>query len=231
MAIAYANGGTASAGFASSLTFAFDVGAGSDRFLIVLAGTDRGSATTISSATYAGVSMSAQAGTTSAASGYDYRLFYLANPTSGSNNVVITYSDGNAQPKAVAAVYTGVDQTTPASGFTNASAYNASPTWTVTSAIGETVVAISFNYGRTAVTAASPATERLDAQCGATSWYAFVFDEDGASSVTINGSATGGSTEWYGVGMSLLAASGGGGFQPAWAINANAVIQSGVPAA
>lgn len=209
MAIAFANSATGTGDFVSSITFAIDVGTGSDRVLLVLATTDRSGTTTIDSCTYNGTSMTAHTAGTSSPDGIDYRAFYLANPTSGSNNVVVTYSGSGTKPKALALAYTGVDQTTPVSGLTNNSAFSSTPSWTVSSATGDLVVSMAMQTGRTAVTPTSPATERMD-QLIAGSMYGFVFEEAGAASVTIDGSSTGGSCTWWGTGLSLKAASAAG---------------------
>jgi hypothetical protein len=219
--IAYVTSKTASSDFSSSLTFALDAGSDADRVVLVYAGTDRGGATTISSATYNGVSMSSLAGVVQA-SGFDGRFFYLTGAASGSNNVVITYSDANTKPCAAAAVYSGVSGV---SGAVNVvTGYVSSVSSTVSSASGDLVVMLGMQYGRSSVSPSSPAVERMDTVArGAI--YGFLWDEAGASSVTIDGTAPG-SAEWWVAALNLQAAGGGGGgFQAAWAANANTVIQ------
>jgi hypothetical protein len=205
--IAYEASGNAASGFASSLTFALNAGSNADRVVLVFASTDRGSASTIDSATYAGVSMTALSGFLSSPTGIDGRLFYLVGAASGSNNVVITYSDSGIRPRAVAAAYSGV------SGVSDPQ--NVSPSFgstisaTVTSASGDLVVLIGCQLGRTSVAPSSPAVERFDAAMPSSTVYGYVWDEAGAASVTIDGTAPG-TTEWWAAALNLQAAGGGG---------------------
>lgn len=91
----------------TSLTFAHVVGSGSNRLLVV--GIE-GNLTTdnITGVTYAGVSMTLVAKFLSLNSRWEY-MFYLLNPTSGSNNVVIS-SNATTNIVAASASYTGVKQ-------------------------------------------------------------------------------------------------------------------------
>jgi hypothetical protein len=221
--IAYVTSKTANSDFSSSLTFALDAGSGADRIVMVYAGTDRGGATTINSATYNGVSMSALSGVTSAVTGFDGRFFYLVGAASGSNNVVITYSDANTKPYAAAAVYSGVGGVSGAVNVVPAG-LTSSISSTVSSASGDLVAMLGMQYGRASVAPSSPAVERMDAVARGVI-YGFLWDEAGASSVTIDGTAPG-SAEWWVAALNLQAAGGGGGgFQVAWATNANTMIQ------
>lgn len=206
MAIAYENSTSHSVDWASSVTKSLDAGTNDNRCVLVFAVTDRGSATTISSATYAGVSMTAHTAFTTGVSGYDGRLFYLGNAASGANNVVVSYSDGNTKPKIIAVAYSGVDTTTPVDQLAN---YNpgitTAPSATVTSAANDLVVLMCAYNGATAAAPSAPATERFDAVLAA-AFYGFVWDEAGAASVTIDGALT--SSEVWGAALNLNAASG-----------------------
>lgn len=223
MTIAYVTSKTANSDFSSSLTFALDAGSDADRVVLVYAGTDRGGGTTISSATYNGVSMSALSGTAAVLSGFDGRFFYLVGASSGSNNVVVTYSDANTKPYAAAAVYSGVSGVSDPQNVvspTLTSSFSA----TVTSASGDLVVMLGMQYGRSSVAPSSPAVERMDAVARG-SIYGFLWEEAGASSVTIDGTAPGTAEWWVGACNLQAAGGGGGGFQVAWAANANTMIQ------
>lgn len=205
MTIAYEASGNAASGFASSLTFALDAGSNADRVVLVFASTDRGSASTIDSATYAGVSMTALSGFLSSPTGIDGRLFYLVGAASGSNNVVITYSDSGIRPRAVAAAYSGVSGVSDAQNVSPS--YGSTISATVTSASGDLVVLIGCQLGRTSVAPSSPAVERFDAAMPSSTVYGYVWEEAGASSVTIDGTAPG-STEWWAAACNLQAAGG-----------------------
>jgi hypothetical protein len=209
VAVVFENGASGAAGFASSLTFALNSGTNSNRCVVVFAGTSASGATTITGATYGGVAMTAHTGFTSAVTGFDGRLFYLggdSNVASGSNNVVITFSDGNTNVRGLAGAWSGVDGTTPVSGATNAAGgFNNAPTVTVASAAGDMVVFFGIhNQGSVSITPAAPAVEDRDALITG-STYGFILEEAGAASVVINGTlnTTG---EWWGSGASLKAA-------------------------
>ena len=214
MAIAYVSSTSQTGDFVSSLTKALDVGTADDRVLLVFACTDRGSATTISSATYNGVSMTAHTAFTSTLSNIDGRLFYLAAPTSGSNSIVVTYSDGNTKPKFLAAAYSGVDGTTPVDQLTNYSANTSAPTATISSASGDMVIFMGAYINRTAIAPSSPAVEQFDAVMG-TGVYGFLFEEAGDTSVTIDGTVSGGAAEVWATALNLNAAGGGATGVPA----------------
>lgn len=209
MAVTYENSVAKHSDFASSVTQSFDSGTNENRCVIVFAGTDRGGATTINSATYGGVSMTAHTGFNHG-SGYDGRMFYLAGAASGANNIVVTYSDGNAKPKMVAVAYSGVDQTTPLENLTNVTPnIGAAMTATVSSETGDLVGLIGIYLSGTA-TPESPAVERYDAQMSTSGFYGFVWEEAGASSVTINGTI-GASSESWATAYNINAAAGATG--------------------
>jgi hypothetical protein len=118
MAIAYDNSTTANAfrTNASSLTFSHTT-SGSNRLLVVGVHTVDANSRTITGVTYNGVAMTSL---------YEYSafsqrrtgMFYLINPASGANNVVITLSGATASPGTIegaAISFTGVFQT--AAGF------------------------------------------------------------------------------------------------------------------
>lgn len=214
MAIAYEASVSKGGDFVSSLTQSLNAGTNDNRCVIVFAVTDRGGATTINSATYGGVSMTAHTAFAHG-SGYDGRLFYLGGAASGANDVVVTYSDGNTKPKFVAVAYSGVDGTTPVDQLANYTpGVTSAPSATVTSASGDLVGFICFYVGGTSATAASPATERLDANVNTSGFYSFIWDEAGDTSVTINGTLSSSSETW-GTSFNLNAASAGATGVPA----------------
>jgi len=99
----------------TSHTFAFDVGSGSDRYVLAFATV--WSDITGLAATYAGVSMNVlatKAITTEA--GLHVVAFGLANPASGSNNLVVTRTPTSNHSAVSALAYTGVSSTIEATG-------------------------------------------------------------------------------------------------------------------
>jgi hypothetical protein len=145
-----------------------NVGNEIERALIVLAYLDRGGATTINGATYAGATMTARPATIGI-TGNDYRLFYLANPAAGANTLTITASDDNSKLGFIASIYAGVNQTAaltePTDHVTSRLATQAYTADQTTNA-GETVVFMAHTNdsggSTTFFTPYGSMTERLD---------------------------------------------------------------------
>ena len=95
----------------TSQTTAFTVGAGSNRLLVVGVLGDSAASSGITGITYAGDAMT-KALTERNDSSRAFDVWYLANPDSGSNNVVITRGVSGLIVSAFTA-YSGVDQSTP----------------------------------------------------------------------------------------------------------------------
>lgn len=93
----------------TSLTFSLAVGSGTNRILMVAFIVNRAGAPTISSVTYNGVAMTATSNSPNSTFQFLY-VYYLANPASGTNNVVITLNS-SIEIHACAASYTGAAQT------------------------------------------------------------------------------------------------------------------------
>jgi hypothetical protein len=105
------NGGTG-----TSYTKSYTVGSGSSRFLLVMfQGDVVGGSDDITSVTYGGVAMTQMLKNTAGVSGTNRVIYFygLANPASGANNVVVSYSAAHYIIMQ-AADYTGVTQGTPA---------------------------------------------------------------------------------------------------------------------
>lgn len=81
---------------------------GSDRLLIVAVPRSRG---VTCSVTYNGVSMTSAVSINNGNS--RAQIFYLIAPTTGANNIVVTYSASNGSYTAAAVSFTGADQTDP----------------------------------------------------------------------------------------------------------------------
>lgn len=83
---------------------------GSDRLLFVSVQIYNATLVTVSAVTYNGVAMSKAAGITAAYEGatQDGEIWYLKNPASGANNVVVTLSGIAAFTNSISSSYTGV---------------------------------------------------------------------------------------------------------------------------
>lgn len=135
MAIAYDNSTQkVESGSVSSTTFSHTVGTGSARYLVV--GTVfRGGTNRIATAvTYNGVAMTKIGSDQTNAGACNSNIWGLANPASGTNDVVVTYSGSGNTMQVVASSYTGVNQTSAVdtNNGTTGSGTTFSPTVTTT---------------------------------------------------------------------------------------------------
>lgn len=145
----------------SSLTFAHAVAAGSNRILLVFVGKE-GTAT-VTGVTYNGVAMTLidPPGTIDENTLTGLEVYRLVAPATGTNNVVVTMSTnigGLDRVTAVAASFTGVDQTNPIAGQASnaASALNNPFTTSVTTTFNnQTMVDMLWYSTGTATTDAS----------------------------------------------------------------------------
>jgi hypothetical protein len=174
---------------------------------VVFAHIDRGGSATIDSATYGGVAMVAGTAFTSSSAGWDGRLFWLAGAASGNNNVVVTISTSGAKVGMIGVAYSGVDGTTPVEDETTAATSTTNQTWTVDSASGDVVIALSAHFNNAAtLTGGAGTTVRVNQASG--SYMLNALEKAGAASVTINGTMST-SHEWWGTAVNLVAAGGG----------------------
>jgi hypothetical protein len=178
VAIAFDASANGQTNFSATLTFAHTC-AGSDRalFVAVCANNNR----TISGVTYSGVAM------TAVETGSAFiRLYALAAPATGANNVVVTL-DAPDVCVGISASYTGVDQSTPYDGVQASAAGDGAPTLTVTSATGNLVVGMSGyidGNGQTVQAAGAGQTSRGTLE--ETGHYDALSDEPGAASTTFS---------------------------------------------
>ncbi|MEO8680391.1 MAG: hypothetical protein ABI665_15170 [Vicinamibacterales bacterium] len=105
MAIAFDNALAATTGSGTSATRAFTVGAGTGRLLFVGVRVDD-TANAVSGVTYAGVAMTFVGYADQGANGRGIGLYCLANPASGANNIVASFT-GSKSYGLVAASYSG----------------------------------------------------------------------------------------------------------------------------
>lgn len=208
MAIAFDASSSAKTDGNTSLTFSHTC-SGSDRVLIV-ALCVQNSASSVT-ATYNGTSMTAAANDSGAwVSTY---MFRLIAPSTGANNVVISWTGSDAAI-GLATSWTGVDQTTPLGTAVTATGSTTAVTVDVTAASGEVVVdATSYdqNCGGQTITVGAGQTERLniltDTSCGLT---AGMSSEGGAGTVTMSWTGSD-AQDWVIIGVPLKPAGGGGG--------------------
>jgi hypothetical protein len=191
--------------FTDVLTFSHTT-SGADRLLLV--GVTCVNAT-ISSVTYNGVGMTAVE-----SGGASIRLYALVAPATGANNVVVTLSTDEAVC-AVAASYTGVDQTTGYNGVQSSATGDGSPSLTVTSAAGNLVVGMSGiidNSGLTPPVHTVGAGQTSRGNLAEGGVYMMLSDEAGDTSVTHSYTRAGAFYyEQRIIAINLIAAGGGGG--------------------
>jgi hypothetical protein len=145
-------------------TLAFDcTGDGNGNYcLVVFVGNATNVDQILTGATYNGVSMTARYNDKLDAYGGNLACFRLLNPTSGTNNIVITW-DVNSGCSMIALMLSGVDQTTPitAHEITVPGAPYDTQTATVASATGELVIDCASFRGGTDVTTTIGAGQTL----------------------------------------------------------------------
>lgn len=127
MTLAFDASSSASSGGTSALTLAHTC-TGTDLALVVMASCPNGyNYLAGSTATYNGVSMgAARVNVAGGSNEYSY-LWVLANPASGTHNIVVTPT-GSAYLDVIGASFTGVDQTTPVGSTANSqNGYAVSP--------------------------------------------------------------------------------------------------------
>ena len=159
MAIAYV-GTTQSTAGGTNISFAHNVGSGSNRLLIVACHALNVGPNTFrspSSVTYNGVAMAFFGGV----DGYTFYgcvLYYLVAPDTGSNNVVITYSASVHSNQHNAVSFDGAHQTTPI----GAKGFDTTESGTTLSVVLSELYANSWSFGSSSAAAAAPFTATID---------------------------------------------------------------------
>ena len=209
MAIAFDAASSSGGAAVTSVTWSHTT-SGANRALIVGVSFWNGSTQSISGVTYAGTAMTNVGGATDL-SNDRAQQWALSNPTTGANNVVVSFS---AAVDAVcgAVSFTGAHQTTASLTGTQATATGTStaPSVNVTSATGEIVIDTLAQFAQTDTVGAGQ-TQR---------WNATFGSEDGAGS-TEAGAATvtmswtlGASADWALVGVGVKPAPVGTTVEP-----------------
>jgi hypothetical protein len=197
--------------FANPVTKSVDVGSSSNRAGFVFLGRHNNSTPLPVSVTIGTDSLTARGSTFTDVDGRSWRLYAGALTVTGTQTVTGNYDSGLGFAAMLGVVWDDVDAAVIESLQTGA-AYTTTPSFTVSSATGDTVVAMLIQYataGRS-LTASSPATLETVTDGGGTTG-ANVMTEAGASSVTIDGTWSG-SAGWVGVAFSIP--DGGGGPPP-----------------
>ena len=93
-------------------------------------------------------------------------IWYLANPTAATDNVVATWGSNNTERSLSAFNCYGVNQTTPMTGAVSDSGTGTSASSTVTTTVGDLVVDGAWHNGADAATPGAGQTERYDIALG-----------------------------------------------------------------
>lgn len=215
MAIAFvaasATDGNVDAG-GTPLTFSFDVGAGSNRCIVIKVSW-LGSSHTLgdTAVTYNSVALT-PLGATITANGISSRLYILAGPSAGSNTVSVDFSVGPTSNCITCCfAYTGVDQVTPSDNYTTAQGTDATAELTITSASGDMpVVAVGYRGNTPVSSAPTSYTERVDRVHAVEPTIAATGgDGTGAASVaTVSTYTTSATNGWNALGLNLNASGG-----------------------
>jgi methionine-rich copper-binding protein CopC len=152
----------------TSATFSHTTPTGDDRLLVVIVGI-RGDQS-VSTVTYAGNSLTlAQATGSGASGGQRVEVWYRIAPTTGANNVVVTYA-ASVNPDNVSAMsYVNVDQTNPIGATNGAFGTSTAPSMILTSTVTDALIVggVSARGGDTdPFTPGTGTTERYDVGSG-----------------------------------------------------------------
>jgi hypothetical protein len=218
MAVAYETSAAAiSVTFAAAgetETHAINAGSGAGRTLVVVVSW-RAQSNDLSGITYNGVAMTS-AGAAVTQGALSVRMFTLANPASGSNNLAVTMGAGGGDSlgQISYSVANGSDiGGTPVDGYNSNSGSAAGPNTvssvTISSAVGDRIFVFHAGYNESEIITASPTnyTERQDTTASNGMNVEFG-DADGAATVATSATwSNGGSTTtWVALGINVNAA-------------------------
>ena len=144
--IAYDNSAASGNSGQNSLTFSYTVGSGSNRLLIVSVGAVDGTTADrqVSGITYNGVALTRGDGRDSTSEFENNEVWYLLGPASGANNVVVTMGGTCNGISAVAASYTGVQQSSqPDATQTAAITSTTTPSTSITTVADDSLIVAS----------------------------------------------------------------------------------------
>jgi hypothetical protein len=208
--IVYDNVSSAQATNTSGLTWSHTVGSGSNRYLIV--GVSYwASAFPVSSITYNGTNLTYLGGTNNNVDGAE--LWGLANPASGTHNIVVTMSAGGMEIGAGATSWTNVNQTTPTGTVVTAQSTSGNASLTINGTTGDLIVdVLAHEDGNTAVVNGAQ-TEQWNFFAPGQTTGAMSSRAASNSNSTMSWTLTGGGTGWAQVAVMIhqFASQGGGG--------------------
>lgn len=168
----------------------FTVSSNANRYLIVGIGSGAGEPD-VTGVTWNSTSLTLLKDSTAASDGgYRTYLYGLVAPASATADIVVTLSgSGNERTSVGAAVYTGVDQSTPIGTAVSALVVGGNPTVDVSSASGELVIdAIGVSLDSTPVVGGGQ-TERVNVYDGSNCRFG-MSEEAGAGTVTMSWTGT-----------------------------------------
>lgn len=201
----------------SPMTFAYDAGAGSDRFVAVWVWTFASNANAISGVTYGGASASAS-GTAADWSGtHDHFNVYLFDAAAtGSNNVVVSWTGTPTAVVALAAGWTGVASSGNAASRLASSGDTTATSPAITTTSGDTA-AVLFLQSATGerLTVTGTAQEILDADVSGAGVGIYMQEAVG-STTTIVCDSDGSNIFENAFGFRMTPAGGGSSFKAAW---------------
>lgn len=143
-------------------------------------------ADTVSSITYNSVAMTLVPSSTATNGQYTAALYYLTDPTTGSNTISVTFTGSVFDFGGVALSVTGADQSTPLGTANTASGTSTTPSVTITSASGELVLDTLIIAHSGTLTVGGSQTQRWNAITGGGFIKGGASTEDGAASVTMS---------------------------------------------
>jgi uncharacterized repeat protein (TIGR01451 family) len=185
-----------------TVTTSLSVGAAANRLLIVGVSLNRQQRTTVAvnTVTDGAATLTSLGNETDTGNDRRVEMFYLVNPASGTNNIVVSFTNlsaGNNVGVVVgAASFSNVDQATPVRAFTAARGnIGSNPTVNVTSNVGEMVVdTLAITGNRTAGAGAGQTTQwgqNDGTNLNTTDVYGYGSTQAGAATVTMSETLSG----------------------------------------
>lgn len=195
-------------GSGSSLTFAHTC-SGSNRLLVVWV-SYYDSLDTPTGVTYNGVAMTAIPSSTAANGDYKIAGYYLINPATGTNNVVISFTGSMFDIGAGSVSFTDAHQTTPLGTAVTATGTSTTPSVTVSSAAGEIVLDGLVIVHSGALTVDGSQTQRWKANTG-NAFIKYAGSTEGGAASTAMSWSNSTSQAWAAGAVPVKPVGGGGG--------------------
>lgn len=169
-------------------SYSFTVGTDNERFMVAYTRSGGGDGDGISAVSYGGQAMTLIATSIQPTDISYVKFWYLINPPSGANNVVITNSTGFTE--SAVASYSGIRQFNPINAFTTETAMNTStPSVSVTTTARGTFI-VGCLWGGSGPVAGSGTTKRNDYI------YDLATEKDAIGTYTINVTGGDSNSDW-----------------------------------